>query len=50
MKTMTMSEAIRKARDGKFDFTSDCKQGYNHINKRNKKGEWKAKVIYIEGV
>ena len=43
---MTTAQTFKKARDGKFEFVVDMKQGYNVIRVRTKSG-WKNKTIYI---
>ena len=45
---MTREKAIRKARDGEFEFISDIRIGTNTVRYQSKKGNWKEKKINVK--
>jgi len=47
---MRMKTALRKARDGEFEFIDDAKLGDQLVKYQTPSGKWKAKVIHIENV
>jgi len=44
---MTLSTAIKKARDGEFEFMYDIKKGNNEVRYQTPSGKWKEKIIEI---
>jgi len=44
---MTKLTAIKKAREGYFEFISDIKLGNNIVSYQTPSGQWKTKIIYI---
>lgn len=45
MKKLT---ALKKAKEGQFEFISDIRRGYNIVRYKTNRGNWKEKVIYID--
>jgi hypothetical protein len=46
---MKRTTAIKKAKDGEFEFISDIKTGSNEVRYQTPSGTWKTKTIEIEG-
>jgi len=46
---MTIKTAIKKAKEGYFEFIDDAKQGDNLVRYQTPSGKWKTKIIHIEG-
>ena len=44
----TMTDALRKARDGAFEFSDDARYGANEIRYYTPTGKFKTKLIYIK--
>lgn len=49
MKTMTMKTAVKKAREGYFEFIQDAQFGVNTIMQKVN-GAWKEKTLFIKEV
>ena len=49
MKKMTTATAVRKAKDGEFEFVTDAKVGTNYVRYQTPSGKWKEKYIEIAG-
>lgn len=46
---MRMETALKKAKDGEFEFIYDAKNGSNQVRYRTSLGKWKEKTIEITG-
>lgn len=44
---MTKLTAIKKAKEGCFEFIDDIKMGNNIVRYKTPSGKWKTKIIYI---
>ena len=47
---MRRETAIKKAKEGYFEFIDDAKQGDNLVRYQTPSGKWKEKVIHINHV
>lgn len=44
---MTLATAIKKAKEGQFEFLHDAKIGTNEVRYQTPSGKWKTKFILI---
>ena len=45
---MKLETALRKAKEGEFEFLYDAKEGTNEVSYQPNSGEWKTKTITIK--